>query len=342
MAARKPITPESQGGEFFRDLFRAYINYENTGTTTKDFSSNSVTGVFSKGAPAGVLPNWGSDSDEGVYLEFGDRAFVICGTNPTVSLSDKFSVLVGFRLPDTEVQLLATRKAAGAATGAKDWGLYYNGSKLEFNVLNASASNVVVTSTETTPVDEWNVVAATYDGANISLHAPTKVSSAQTGDINTIAFPGGTTQNFQTSGGAAVGLKLSFLCIWNRVLTDSEIDQYIAEPYNGIWEELTFGGRHLEGHEAGVIRYGDTVKTKIEFPRDFNAHAPRLITTGNQKFTANGTPITIKLNAKHEIELSKILVTPQLRRQLGELQRFADDGSDFRFEIGRASCRERV
>lgn len=231
-AQTEPSNPGSPVGDFANGLVRAYLNYEGTGTSIKDFSTNNATGSTS-----GI--QWGSDA-EGYYVIFDpiDSDYMDGGNGGLSEITSAFTLLVRFRSNTT----LAGRNIVGISiptgtTNTSRLRAYLQGGVNRVDIcFNTGTDACYGHSTNTAIViGTWYTFCASYNNADdsvkVTIDGVRKLSSLHAAGGNIGSMTG--YNFFQARYGAAksADVDIHYVFLWNRELTNEEKVAYSSNPY---------------------------------------------------------------------------------------------------------------
>jgi hypothetical protein len=236
---QKPAVPvKNKAHPFWDNVIRAYINFEGTGTTTEDFSGNASTGAFKFGS-GGSNPTWVTNGDgTGSFsIDFvaGNRAAVDCGDTKPLT-SDSITVMVRFKgSVSNQGKQIVGQSVNGGTT--HDWRFYWQGSvdRVGFFVRH-SGVNEGDTHSNVLSLDTWYTYTGTFDGDSVAIYhngAEREETDVTNGDIDETSGYN-VYQSVAPNSGSGFDGEISFLFIWNKVLTNQEISDYTADPYQGF------------------------------------------------------------------------------------------------------------
>jgi hypothetical protein len=249
----KPAVPVLQSG-WSSQCVRALPMHEGTGTTLDDMSSVDAACTLSDALV------WVSDT-EGNYIDtnsqLGSEFISLASGLPGASID---SLTYYIRIKYTQTGALGTGNAGNgfAATYTNgppaDVDLHFYGtadSLFQWIVKNGSGSYGIASSTTKQVLNgKYNLI-GTYDGANVKVYVNGSLegTTALTGNIANDGFTSrvciGQSLNIGGVGSvqAFVNIAVYTVCIWQRVLTPTEIAQIELAPYVMFGEGLPGGRR---------------------------------------------------------------------------------------------------
>jgi len=194
-----------------------------------------VNGSFGFGR-MGSNPTWNSDATEGNFIDLSPTlSYVNCG-DLSDSLSNAITVMVRFQgYASTQGKQIVGQSVTGGTTS--DWRFYWQGSvdRVGFFITNASGTEVGDTHTNVLSLNTWYTYTGTYDGDSVAVwhNGADEEKTDHSGNIRDSNY--NTYMGANRNSGDSFNGGISFLFIWNRVLSDAEIRSYSQNPYIGFY-----------------------------------------------------------------------------------------------------------
>ena len=272
---------------FYSDLYRSYFFDKDEATEIEDKGPVGYDATFPYyiSGVGYMYCIWENDPAQGYYLKVPTHATIYCDDTSTfgdmfATKRDSFSVFAMVRkdIYDTSGLTNIATYGRGNDSTASDLTpfclhYYVDANRVLFN-FKTEVSAYNINSYQTINAGDWLMVAAVYDSNLPSSNAKLKVKVNATSyptvyqDSQGLVKPG----DFSTSPNyphlklkSTYGAESSynFVHVWNRALTDLEIDELFSDPYAGILVEATTPTGNFIG-KADDIRYYNKVLTPSE------------------------------------------------------------------------------
>jgi len=212
--------PVSSGLELYYDPSNS-TSYPGTGTTVYDLSPSGVNATLS-----------GSPTDSGNWFTFTGAQQLVTGNLATLYSGWQHSLEIWFS-PSAACSVFSDSGAGTTSSGYHSTGLevysagpFYLTNAMLFN----NSTSVTRVGGGTLSLNNWYQLVRVYNGSNTSYAYLNKVKSSDTSIVWTNPSPGwylnfGASDTTKFATGAAFQGKLGVVRLYNRILSQSEVDQ---------------------------------------------------------------------------------------------------------------------